>query len=920
MASIPDYVRPQLTIEQNLAIVDSTTLERLYAVVIGPQYRVSRFDADAPENPTAFASAGVSVPYAGLAAGEAVDASFTRLYGVGLEALLADLTANTKRFRLYSLDEPNVVWFQNDGASVAVAGTGRDDAIFRGRDLAVGDVLRFNGGYNRTVVGLRGVSVAAVVGAPAEGPYNPVAKVGNTLTASPAHPNFTPSVTGTFAGLAKGATYQGKYGDFFTIRVTTAGAPGTAVLSIRSATGLYDADNVPTTNSAGDYVVDPSYFDGLTLTIDATRDLTTADVLSFRIEVPYARALSTAGVVAIAGTYTGAVDTQYVLRVTKGGAIGTAEVQVTDTAGVEPTLQHVTADGVAKALGSYGLTFTFDATPSGGAFPNGGLRKGDVYVISATAAKESSTAFDKVILDGPAVEIAGLSDTTALLSAYHTLPFTDEIDRRAVSDTVPAFVAGSNAVAVRAALSLYVGARSAGYKWVPFIDAVGALHLTYRALVPPVAGETHIRCANVSEAILNFGSITDIDNVLGYGVRCALLGAQGRPVFVRRTAGVAVDDFAAALAPLENSDLFYSFTPLSENADVIALVTSHVEAMSQPEVKNFRRAYVGTSSPGAYSLLGRKASGAAFVATINSFGGVNVRVRCEDATFLSLGLVAGDTLRTNYALNDWGDETFDEYKISRVLNDKELILVTGPAAPVAPAQRFEIWKPDTAAATVAYVAARSQAIGSRRVVNVWVDRPTATVDGVTTVIPAMFVAAEIAGLRSSLLPQQGLTHTEITTITSASGMYTRFSQTQLDTVAAAGTMVVTQDIETSAIYIRHQLTTKVDSGSLYYEDSVGVNLDNISFLIKDALSGFIGNRNANAQTLGVMQTRVSRILDDQVEVVSVSDVGPALIGYTDLVVELDPVARDTANISAELEMPLPLNRVKVRLNGSVNIG
>jgi hypothetical protein len=196
---------------------------------------------------------------------------------------------------------------------------------------------------------------------------------------------------------------------------------------------------------------------------------------------------------------------------------------------------------------------------------------------------------------------------------------------------------------------------------------------------------------------------------------------------------------------------------------------------------------------------------------------------------------------------------------------------------------------------------------------------------VRTVIPNKYVAAEVAGLRSAVIPWQGLTLTEINSITDAPAMYTRYSRTLLNTVAASGTFIVTQEAESGGVFIRHQLTTQSNEGSLAYEDSIGVSLDAISFQIKDALNVFVGRKNVTRQTLEEIYDTVWTILNTATTAPAISDYGPQLNGFTNkagvrnkLDVAAHPTLKDRVQVYARLLMPLPLNTLEVILDASVD--
>lgn len=199
---------------------------------------------------------------------------------------------------------------------------------------------------------------------------------------------------------------------------------------------------------------------------------------------------------------------------------------------------------------------------------------------------------------------------------------------------------------------------------------------------------------------------------------------------------------------------------------------------------------------------------------------------------------------------------------------------------------------------------------------VWVENGTASINGVTTVIPNRFIAAYVAGLRAGLQPQQGLTRREIPIITSASAMYTRYTPDDLNEIAADGVMIITQDVESGKIYIRHQLTTNSSNGILFYEDNVYPIVDYLSFQFDDGLDGFIGVKNVTQGTL----TDMRRVIADIATVAKLadynSDIGPLIVGFSDLTVTRNTLAKDRVDTSITVEIPTPLNTIVHTINGS----
>jgi hypothetical protein len=156
-------------------------------------------------------------------------------------------------------------------------------------------------------------------------------------------------------------------------------------------------------------------------------------------------------------------------------------------------------------------------------------------------------------------------------------------------------------------------------------------------------------------------------------------------------------------------------------------------------------------------------------------------------------------------------------------------------------------------------------------------------------------------------------------------MYTRYTNTLLNTVAAAGTFIITQEAESGGVFIRHQLTTQSDEGSLAYEDSIGVSLDAISFQIKDALNVYVGRKNVTRQTLDEIYDSVWTILNGATTSSAIADYGPQLNGFTNkagerskIDVAAHPTLKDRVQVYAKLLMPLPLNTLEVILDASVD--
>jgi hypothetical protein len=156
-----------------------------------------------------------------------------------------------------------------------------------------------------------------------------------------------------------------------------------------------------------------------------------------------------------------------------------------------------------------------------------------------------------------------------------------------------------------------------------------------------------------------------------------------------------------------------------------------------------------------------------------------------------------------------------------------------------------------------------------------------------------------------------LTRTEIKTIDNADRMYTRYTQSQLDRVAAHGVLIVTQDTVDGTPYIRHQLTTAPDKGILYSEMSCTRNLDNISYAVADQINTYVGRMNVTPEALNLIHQDLVRVWNSYTSNSTSALVGPALVRYYGVSVLQDPVALDRVIVNVTYEIPSPLNRISV---------
>ena len=226
------------------------------------------------------------------------------------------------------------------------------------------------------------------------------------------------------------------------------------------------------------------------------------------------------------------------------------------------------------------------------------------------------------------------------------------------------------------------------------------------------------------------------------------------------------------------------------------------------------------------------------------------------------------------------------------------------------------------------VVAISTTFENERMINVWADHAQyAEVDPLTTSVNLkpldnMFVAVGVAALRSASQPHQGLSKTNLPWINNVKASYLKFIPAELDTIASYGTFIVCQDDASSDVYIRHQLTTETDLGLMYWEDSIGTNVDNIAYGIKDVVEPYPGRYNIVNNALIEIEKSVADYLTSLTTTgISTEDMrlGPQLIRYENLKVWVHKQLRDRIVISVDLIVPVPMNVVEVHLNAYITV-
>lgn len=940
---ITPYYRPQHRIFQNLRDTATNAVKRSGSLVVGTQYLLALNDGrELPES--AFSSAGGNLFYRHIENGvtKTIDAlrhkvalGSVKLFGRDLEVDVA--TGITTLVRSAS---DNRLRFSN---SDNLAGTGLAAAL-GGRSVRVGDLLvvradnatagsyvSADSTFYRKVTKLLGrvvpSSVTSTTGAATNAIAN--ASASNAITSQTsvaAYAAGAPTLSAaTIQKISElGGRFNGKLGEEITLVCVTGGAQTVASFQV-SYTTLGTSEFVtPTGSTTAFNFALPGLAAGTVVALTHTGAAVQGDTIRLVLAPVFTPVVPATVTVVNQALYTGAVSTSYIVEVVKGGVsvatdtfpAGTS-LRIYDSSGGEPVQVAAltnAASGTGIALGTRGLTFTIPTTTGLN------LVTGDKYVVAVTAPMVSTTAFDGVELDGPTMNPGSFDLVTGKFSVDVRVTYSGEVTTANAADA-SAYVAGASQVVYDPAMGLSVD-KGGSFFFLPFINARGKLRVAFKAGV--IAGSTEGPIKVTSRAALAAGQLGElsISNDLAYGAYLALSGSGDTAVSALRTSEDTLPAFEAAFRKIRGTDIYYSITPQTDSLDVIKFAALHCEEMSLPENMNFRRSYFGTDSPGRYTAWDTLSDGSYRTATLV---GDLVTV---DPAHAAVSNFASDTLPTYV-----GDvirflSLASDLVITEVVSVTSVRVSGAPPLGVATAAAFQLIKPDTADNTIDFVIGRSLQVENRRAINVWCDRPTALINGEPTVISSKFLAAEIAGLRSALRPQQGLTMTEVTAIDDAPAMFARFTPEQLDRAAAAGVMIVTQEVEGGEIFIRHQLTTQTSKGALQYEDNPGVVVDTFSFRIKDAFRNYLGKKNVTPTTLAEIYSELKQLAIDatQIEALNDDSVGALILGFSDengkegeVTVAVDGDLADKVRTFVNLRVALPLNGLTHYVDASASV-
>jgi len=389
----------------------------------------------------------------------------------------------------------------------------------------------------------------------------------------------------------------------------------------------------------------------------------------------------------------------------------------------------------------------------------------------------------------------------------------------------------------------------------------------------------------------------DPENPVSMGVMNAFLGGA-RVVYYYVTEGDSVDAFSKALERATLNSTLYYLVPMTQDEKVLALVVSHVKTMSTEEVKRWRVAVVCTpvNRTVVTDELVVKSNGI----YINQNTAYKTLVFADKAPDVVDGdvITVGETeftcvkkLNSTTVLTDSTDTdsaSIGDAKLTHVLTDSEYAKA---------------------------VAGSAKGLGTFRAIDVFPKTYGFAGDRYS----GLYLAPIVAGMAVSELPHAPLTNKVVPGVDDIPEIYNGFSSAQLDTMAAGGTFIVTQDQMGEACYVRKQLTTGTSSNVLAKtEFSMVRNFDWISYYFNSVVESFKGSYNVTPSLVQLIYNRLWTAVHHLANLKYDDMIGPMILGDSRVEdVYVDPTNATRIIAHVVVVLPAPFNEMDLYLSVEV---
>lgn len=936
---MPSYVLPQVLVFQEFVLQPVALDLPLRACIVGEHFSLHRYDnADEKASARLRDTAGNAVtydstaencyPWPGRTAGEVPDEDYTKVFfddallqyyhdPIGSGSSIYWNSPDRNRIRAES-----VIWQTANGFT-------RNAALLR--DVKIGDVIRLLTNVcgrvvelESTILGLIADIIPAVIDPAEVEVSNQATTVLSGTSSQTTGPYNDVAVDAVDPSLYNGLA-EGDPTETYFVEVIGASVDGDAATGLLKVTSASGRDNQASVIPAAFGVPTAIGSRGLTVTFDnsSSASSSTPGVDSNDFQVGQTWRIDVSQVFtppspASGGTYIGSQDMTYIIEVTRGGYFTDPNlplINVTTNIGADisgPT--EVSASGAWIAAGNLGVLIQFTGTA---------LNKGDRYYIPVVAAKPGAVKTLALANNLPAEMRGECIDSSS--SSSVAVPDLDV--KLFIKKNMEIPMNRTNAAPLtnwsQSATEICLKDNITGYdsEWVNSLGQLVALPVKSGKPYVSWRGRLSTWCntvgtiSEISDVASVLGTI-DPDNPLAFGVYNALLNANGEEVKfvgVCSSSPVTLEDWLAALDLLVGRDDIYQVVPLTQDKQVHDAVVAHVEEQSTPENGRWRICWLNRAAEENIGVYTEDSSGDPLLGTItddpDTSGTQYTLVEIEGGQLLENGVRAGDILRTGYTSDGFGNYTYSEFVIDAVINEETCRLLTGPSSPINVPQKMEIWRQLSRTELATQLAQLPGLYSSRRAFLVWPDE----VGNAGVTFKGFFLCAALAGLRSGVLPHQGLTNVEVLGFDDMSRTTDLFSANQLNTMAASGYWIVTQDPNDGSIFTRHQLSTGDQSDVNQREQSITTNVDHISYTLLYRMKTYIGRGNVTDVMLDIVHGELLSIMDEFRNTIVVDRLGPQLNEYEILELRQHPTFKDRIESRISIVPPAPFNNLEVHL-------
>lgn len=399
--------------------------------------------------------------------------------------------------------------------------------------------------------------------------------------------------------------------------------------------------------------------------------------------------------------------------------------------------------------------------------------------------------------------------------------------------------------------------------------------------------------------------LADVETVLGAAapsnplammVEVALQNSNGRPVsFI----SIATDDTAgyeAAFELLDGDSAVYSIVPYSQTAAVRTALVAKIAELSGATIMNWKIGWCGYDPAAEAAVLSEDTEGAA-LSTVVAAPATALVINNADLSLVT----TGDTITLTKSAVDTVSTVASVSSLTNTVNVDDSI--------AAGTYTVVFTRTATALSKAAEAAAVSKALDNSRIRLVVGDGAVLT-DFITTPVPASYLAAAAAGLRSASAPHQPITRVALegVSLLNSNG----YTASSMDTMAGDGVWVVARDSGSGVVYTRHQLTT-CTSETNQREDSKITNADEISRYYRESLDDLYGRANISDELIETLYLRLDAVYQNISARAWTWEIGKQITAISSTTVERDPDFADRLIVRVSMTTPDPLNNLDVYL-------